>query len=91
MIDLVAPSAEELSVSRREHPYVPQAVLELAMSMACDRGGSTIPVGSYDIQRARDQMAADVSENAQLRADLAAAKAELASLRAANLVRDRAA
>ena len=91
MTEFATPSAEELSVSRRERPDVPQAVLELAIGMACARGGSTIPVSSYDIQRARDQMAGDASESARLRAELAAVKAELASLRSANLTRDRAA
>lgn len=91
MTNYIEPSAEELSVSRLEHPDIPQAVLELAIGMACDRGGSTIPVSSYDIQRARDQMAGDASESARLRAELAAVKAELACLRAANLTRDRAA
>ena len=81
MSDYAEPSAEEMAVSVREHPDVPRAVIELAIGMACDRGGQTTPVSSYDIRRARDQMAADVSETAALRAELAAVKAELAALR----------
>ncbi|WP_159043564.1 hypothetical protein [Sphingomonas sp. STIS6.2] len=50
-----------------------------------------IPLGSYDIQHARDQMARDANENARLRAEIAAAKIKLAPLPAANLARDRAA
>jgi len=50
-----------------------------------------IPVGSCDIQRARDQMAKDVNGNARLRAELAAARIKLAPLPAANLARERAA
>lgn len=82
MSDYMPPSADEMAVSLREHPDVPQAVIEMAIGMACDRGGSTTPVSTYDIQRARDQMAADVSENAALRAELAEVKAELAVCRA---------
>jgi len=82
MTDFVTPSTEEMTVSMLEHPDVPRAVIALAISLACERGGSTIPVSSYDIQRARDQVAAEVSENATLQAELAAVKAELAALRA---------
>jgi hypothetical protein len=52
---------------------------------------SMIPLGSYDIQHARDQMARDANENARLRAEIAAAKIKLAPLPAANLARDLAA
>jgi hypothetical protein len=83
MTDFETPSAEEIAVSMREHPDVARAVLELAIGIARERGGGTIPVGSYDIQAARDHAAASTSENAELRAELAAVKAELAAVRAA--------
>jgi len=83
MIDYEKASAEEIDASVREHPDVPRAVLELAIGIARERGGGTIPVASYDIRAARDQAAASTSENAALRAELAAVKAELAAVRAA--------
>jgi len=83
MTDFANIGAEEIAVSMREHPDVPRAVLELAIGIARERGGGTIPVSSYDIRAARDEAAAGARENAALRAELANVKAELAALRSA--------
>lgn len=62
-------SGEELAISVREHPDIEPAILELAINLARDRGGCTMPVSDYDIRHARDRIAGEQSEVARLMAE----------------------
>lgn len=62
-------SGEEMAISVREHPDVDPAILELAISMARERGGCTMPVSDYDIRHARDRIAGEQSKIARLMAE----------------------
>lgn len=60
---------EELAISLREHPDVHPDILKLAIEMARERGGATMPVSDYDIRFARDQIAGEENEIARLQRD----------------------
>lgn len=46
--------AEEIELSFREHSNISREILIRAIGFARNRGGSTNPVGSYDIELARE-------------------------------------
>jgi len=75
-----APSAEEISVSAREHPDIHRDTLIYAIGLARDRGGQTIPVSGYDITRAEDAMSGYADENAKLRAKVAELEAAIRTI-----------
>lgn len=81
LLEAYAPSDEEMAVSVREHPRVSRSLLELAIAIAGERGGGTIPVSNYDIDQARDLVAGNQNEMARLGKELREAKAELVELR----------
>lgn len=79
----------EYSESVAAWPGVHPDIIRHAIQLAGYRGGQTTPVSDYDIQRAKDLAEGEASEGAGLRAELRAAKAEIARLNA--LLAERAA
>ena len=67
------------------------AVEELAAELAWERGGCTMPVGSYDLDRAEEIVTGRKSlraENARLRSRIKELENELAQMKAKSVIRD---
>lgn len=63
-----------------EHENEPDDVRALAIKLAEDRGGQTVPVSDYDVCRAREIITGEVKEIDRLRRELAKAHAAIRAL-----------
>ena len=68
---------EEMRASIQEHPDVHPDILRLAISLASDRGGATVPVSEYDIRHARDMIAGEQSEISRLQSQIEALRRKI--------------